>query len=198
MHAVNPSLNGDKENSIKEGNMTEDEEIMQNEITKNSEVVVRTADEFDDIESVDNSDDESCDDGENYDNVTVPFTLELRSVEVNEISNADATATTTITAADASHRSDENTNTRTTRYNLRPNCERNYSNRLNHVMDNPASTKSYDVQLLQTALHELTQTGYTKNTMKIIAHFIFTQMTVKAGIRKHSEPAVNALYNELF
>jgi hypothetical protein len=36
-----------------------------------------------------------------------------------------------------------------TRHNLRPNRRRNYSNRLGHIMDDPASNKSYDVQLLQ-------------------------------------------------
>jgi hypothetical protein len=36
------------------------------------------------------------------------------------------------------------------RYNLRPGRERNYQNRLRHIMDNPASSKSYNTQFLQT------------------------------------------------
>jgi hypothetical protein len=35
------------------------------------------------------------------------------------------------------------------RHNLRPNRERNYSNQLGHIMDNPAGTKSYDAQFFQ-------------------------------------------------
>ena len=84
------------------------------------------------------------------------------------------------------------------RYNLRPNRKKNYSNRLDYIIDNLASIKSYDMELLQTVLYELTQTGCAKNTMKIIAYFIFIQMTVRAGIRKHGELAVNILCNEVF
>jgi hypothetical protein len=52
------------------------------------------------------------------------------------------------------------------RYGLRPNRTRNYSNRFNHVMDKLASGQSYDVQLLQhepektTSLQEAYKRGY--------------------------------------
>jgi hypothetical protein len=93
------------------------------------------------------------------------------------------------------------------RYGLRPNRTRNYSNRFDHVMDEPASGQSYDVQLLQhepeekpslrEAVHDMNVMGSTIKVFEYITGFIMTQMTAKAGIKKHGQVAVDALFQEL-
>jgi hypothetical protein len=118
------------------------------------------------------------------------------------------------------------------RYNLRANRERTYDNRLAHSMDNPESSKSYDVQFLQhgASPHQgrgdaesdtsgsydpefLKQGAAVKPTLRetvevfkasgskaevhnYITDFIMTQMTAKAGIKKHGKVAIDALYTE--
>jgi hypothetical protein len=74
-------------------------------------------------------------------------------------------------------------------HNLRPNRQRNYSNRLGHITDEPASNKSYDVQLLQDgggkgpalpeAVQEMQDTGSTGNVLKCMAGIMMMQMTAK-------------------
>jgi hypothetical protein len=93
-----------------------------------------------------------------------------------------------------------------TRHNLRPNRRRNYSNRLWHIMDDPASNKSYDVHLLQEdggkipelreAVQEMQETGSNTNVLKCMTGIMMMQMTAKAGIKKHGQIAVEALFNE--
>jgi hypothetical protein len=91
-------------------------------------------------------------------------------------------------------------------HNLRPNRRRTYSTRLGHIMDEPASNKSYDVQLLQDysgkapelreAVQEMQNTGSTANVLKCMTGIIMMQMTAKAGIKKHRQIAVDALFQE--
>jgi hypothetical protein len=93
-----------------------------------------------------------------------------------------------------------------TRHNLSPNRRRNYSNCLGHIMDDPASNKSYDVQLLQEdggkipelqeAVQEMQETGSNPNVLKCMTCIMMMQMTAKAGIKKHGQIAVEALFNE--
>jgi hypothetical protein len=92
------------------------------------------------------------------------------------------------------------------RYGLRPNRTRNYSNPFDHVMDEPASGQSYDAQLLQhepedkpslrEAVHDMNVTGSTIKVFEYVTGFIMTQMTAKAGIKKHGQVAVDALFQE--
>jgi hypothetical protein len=92
------------------------------------------------------------------------------------------------------------------RDNLRPNRRRNYSNRLRHIMNDPESNKSYDVQLLQEdggkipevreAVQEMQETGSNTNVLKCMTGIMMMQMTAKAGIKKHGQIAVEALFNE--
>jgi hypothetical protein len=90
------------------------------------------------------------------------------------------------------------------RHNLRSNRERDYSNRLGHIMDNPANNKSYDTQFLQNgevgentlrkAVLELQNTGSNTKVFKYVTGFMMTQMTAKAGIKKHGQVAIDALF----
>jgi hypothetical protein len=118
------------------------------------------------------------------------------------------------------------------RHNLRPNRAPNYSNRLDHVMDKPANTKSYDAQFLQhgdddtvpplmprpvyppdsdkfadgdapdtlrEAVQHMQRTG-TKDSkdgvLKCITGIMMLQMSAKAGIKKHGQAAIDALFQE--
>jgi hypothetical protein len=74
-------------------------------------------------------------------------------------------------------------------------------------MDNPASTKIYDTQMLQQhddheeptlrqAVQEMQQTGSNESVYKSVSGFIMTQMTAKAGIKKHGKVAIDALFDE--
>ena len=72
-------------------------------------------------------------------------------------------------------------------YNLRANREPNY-NRFNHTIDNPDNSKSYGSQFL---LHHAKD-----ETEELLTGFIFSQMSARAGIQKHGQPAIDALYIE--
>jgi hypothetical protein len=73
-------------------------------------------------------------------------------------------------------------------------------------MDDPASNKSYDVQLLQEdggkilelpeAVQEMQETGSNTNVLKCMTGIMMMQITAKAGIKKHRQIAVEALFNE--
>ena len=85
-------------------------------------------------------------------------------------------------------------------YNLRTNRERSYSHRLDHNMDDPPNSKSYEqsssfVQL-QTATEQYFSDGNVKPLQRAVTGFIFNQMSAKAGIKKHGRRAVEVLYNE--
>jgi hypothetical protein len=96
------------------------------------------------------------------------------------------------------------------RHNLRPNCTRDYSHRLGHVMDDPASTQSYDAQLFQhdkpdndnepttlrKAVQEMQRTGANHDVLKCLTGIMMTQMSAKAGIKKHGQVANDTLFEE--
>jgi hypothetical protein len=73
-------------------------------------------------------------------------------------------------------------------------------------MDDPASNKSYNVQLLQEdggkilklreAVQEMQETGSNTNVLKCMTCIMMMQMTAKAGIKKHGQIAVEALFKE--
>jgi hypothetical protein len=66
-------------------------------------------------------------------------------------------------------------------YNLRPNRARDYSHRFDQQIDNPHH------QLLQDSLHA---------EWKDVFGFVMHQMTATAGIKKHGETAVRAMFKE--
>ena len=62
-------------------------------------------------------------------------------------------------------------------------------------MDNPHSNKSYDVQILQDSVSHMQGNGDTQLVFKHLVGIIMTQMSAKAGIKKHGKEAVTALFN---
>jgi hypothetical protein len=92
------------------------------------------------------------------------------------------------------------------RYNLRPNWARDYSNRLSHATDNPVNTQSYETQFLQygdgnapamrETVKEMQRTGSNSDVLKCVTGIVMMQMTAKAGIKKHGQVAIDALFNE--
>jgi hypothetical protein len=76
--------------------------------------------------------------------------------------------------------------------------ERSYGHRFASEMHNPESGKSYKgTQVFQRAVSEIhassVLTGATKHA---ITGYLMTQMTAKAGIKKHGEAAVQAMFKE--
>jgi hypothetical protein len=73
-------------------------------------------------------------------------------------------------------------------------------------MDNPANNKSYVAQFLQNgevgaptlqnAVMEMQSTGSNVEVFKYVTGFMMTQMTAKAGIKKHGQIAIDALFQE--
>jgi len=89
-----------------------------------------------------------------------------------------------------------NENPNANRYNLRSDRGRTYDYRLDHQMDDPENSKSYEsgVQMLQQAADSMHETP--NNIYKYICRHIMTQMTATAGIKKHGQVAVDALLQE--
>ena len=82
-------------------------------------------------------------------------------------------------------------------YNLRTNRNLDYSHRLDHKMDSPISGQQYaHFSCLQAAWDETVRTGSASHVHRYVTHFMMTQMTAKAGIRKHGQAAINALMKE--
>jgi hypothetical protein len=91
---------------------------------------------------------------------------------------------------------DTNKDLGSNRWNLRSNRGRSYDHRLDHQMDDPVSSKSYEsgVQMLQQAADKMDE--LLDNIYKYIFGHIMTQMTATAGIKKHGQAAVDALLQE--
>ena len=77
-------------------------------------------------------------------------------------------------------------------YNLRSDRGRSYGHQLDHQMDDPVSSKSYEsgVQMLQQAADKMDASH--DDIYKYIFGHIMTQMTATAGIKKHGQVAVDA------
>jgi hypothetical protein len=94
------------------------------------------------------------------------------------------------------------------RYSLRPNQARNYSHRLGHIMDDLASATSCDAQFLQQdndkdapttlqeSIQEMQRMGSNHEVLQHITGIVMTQMSAKAGIRKHGQVAIDAWFEE--
>jgi Reverse transcriptase (RNA-dependent DNA polymerase) len=72
------------------------------------------------------------------------------------------------------------------RYNLRPSRQRSYDHRLDHIMDEQVTSKSYEppTQLLQ------------RSTQQTVTAYVLTQMSAAAGIKLYGQPAVDAILKE--
>ena len=57
------------------------------------------------------------------------------------------------------------------------------------------ATKRYDIRFLRRALSKIDDTK--NDVFEYCCHFLFNQMTADAGIRKHGQVAIDALYKEL-
>jgi hypothetical protein len=103
----------------------------------------------------------------------------------------------------------DDTPARRPRHNLRQNRSRDYIHRLGHIMDDPASTKSYDdtqffqhseaddkPTTLQDAVEDMQRTGDNHDILKGITGLIMTQMLAKAGIKKHGQVAIDEFFKE--
>jgi hypothetical protein len=144
------------------------------------------------------SDNENEDDG-NVDNDT--YMQDNGDIGRDELENDSDAAEEQTLPEEEEGRSENNG-----RYNLRPKRDRNYDNRFANSMDNPSSSKSYDAQFLQQeeskttslqdAVMDMQNGGPDTNVVKCITGFIMTQMSAKAGIKKHGKAAVEALFQE--
>ena len=82
-------------------------------------------------------------------------------------------------------------------YNLRSNRTPDFSHRLDHQMDSPTSSQQYmHFSCLQAAWDETIRTGTASHVHRYVTHYMMTQMSAKAGIRKHGQAAINALMKE--
>ena len=82
------------------------------------------------------------------------------------------------------------------RYSLRPHRDRTYDHFLSHQMDDPVSSESYTgIQLFQH-LATLGTPEEQRQNSRHFAHFMFTQMSAKVGLRKHGQRAFDALLKE--
>jgi len=81
-------------------------------------------------------------------------------------------------------------------YNLWSDRGISYGHQLDHQMDDPVSSKSYEsgVQTLQQAANKMDES--LDDIYKNIFGHIMTQMTATAGIKKHGQAAVDALLQE--
>jgi len=86
---------------------------------------------------------------------------------------------------------DANEDLGTNRYNLRSNRGRAYGHRLDHQMDDPVSSKSYEsgVQMLQQAADKMDES--LDKIYKYIFGPMMTQIAATAGIKKHGQAAVD-------
>ena len=88
-------------------------------------------------------------------------------------------------------------NPQTHSYDLRSNRTPDYSHRLDHQMDSPTSSQQYaHFSCLQAAWDETVRTGSSTHVHRYITHYMMTQMSARAGIRKHGQAAINALMKE--
>jgi len=91
----------------------------------------------------------------------------------------------------------DNTNdTNDNRYNLRSSRDRPYSHCFDHQMDKPESSQSYEagIQLFQDAVETIAESP--TDVYKYIYGPVITQMSAMAGIKKHGQPAIDALLAE--
>jgi hypothetical protein len=72
------------------------------------------------------------------------------------------------------------------RYKLRPDRNRKYAHRLDHIMDHPPDNKSYDTptQFLQ------------HSTKRVLTAYVLTQMSAAKGIKFYGKPAVDAIFKK--
>jgi Reverse transcriptase (RNA-dependent DNA polymerase)/Zinc knuckle len=148
-----------------------------------------------------------------FDNNDNDDNVEFYEAEVNDEPNGETDYGANQPETAEYDNADDNVNahddvSETPRYNLRPDRTRSYGNRLGHIMDNPASSKSYDVSqflqngykeeasTLRAAVQEMQLSGQNNGVLKCITGVVMMQMTAKAGIKKHGQVAIDALFEE--
>jgi hypothetical protein len=160
---------------------------------RDDDIEVQVEDVFDEDDDTPTTNDDAEDlflnveDGSAEDDISY---TETKSEHADDIDDSDLSY-----EVETSEDDDDNEGGAPHGYNLRG-ARTNYDFRLDHVMDNPASSQSYDLQLLQTAMEDYKEDGSTTNLSRYITGFIMTQMTASAGIKKHGDVAVEALMIE--
>jgi hypothetical protein len=166
--------------------------------------VVEEPDDYDDIAPLDNNDvgvpdDEEVDDPAVFepdlDNFG-PVELDPDADEGAEANDDPGDEDPGGNAPNTNVEPDANEDSGTHWYNLRSDRGRSYGHRLDHQMDDPVSSKSYEsgVQMLQQAADKMDE--LLDNIYKYIFGHIRSQMTATAGIKKHGQAAVDALLQE--
>jgi len=122
-----------------------------------------------------------------------PYELDPDADEVAEANDDPGDKDPVGDAPNTNMEPDANEDFGTNQYNLRSDRGRSYGHQLDHHMDNPVSSKSYEsgVQMLQQAADKMDES--VDDIYKYIFGHIMTQMTATAGIKKHGQAAVDAL-----
>jgi hypothetical protein len=172
--------------------------------TKPDNDVAEEPDDYNDIEPFDN-DDVGVPDDDEVDDPAVfepdpddfgPDELDPDAEEGAEANNDPGDEDPGGDAPDTNMEPDADEDMGTNWYNLRSDRGRSYGHRLNHQMDDPVSSKSYEsgVQMLQQAADKMDES--LDDIYKYIFGHIMTQMTATAGIKKRGHAAVDALLQE--
>jgi hypothetical protein len=166
--------------------------------------VVEEADDYNDIEPLDN-DDVGVPDDDEVDDPAVfepdpddfgPAELDHDADEGAEANDDPGVEDPGGDAPNTNEEPDANKDSGTNWYNLRSNRGRSYGHQLDHQMDDPVRSKSYEsgVQLLQQEANKMDES--LDNIYKYIFGHIMTHTTATAGVKKHGEAAVDALLQE--
>ena len=83
-------------------------------------------------------------------------------------------------------------------YNFRPRAKVEYTNIYDHIVDDEINDQNHDMQLLQDDAIEMNEGRPTRLVFKHLTSIILTQMSVKAGIKKHGKSSIDALYDDFF
>ena len=171
------------------------------EPTEPNNDVAEEPDDYDGIEHLDNNDvgvpdDDEVDDHTNFEPDPDDFQPDVPDPDADEGAEAhdnpgnDAPGANNTAHNQRSVEPDANKDLGTNHYNLRSDRGRSYGHRLDHQMDDPVSSKSYEsgVQMLQQAADKMDES--LDNIYKYIFGHIMTQMTATAGIKKHGQAAV--------
>lgn len=123
------------------------------------------------------------------DNVNAALHADAEMLFLNSETNEDDHTRST----DPEQRSNDDTGTNTAPASNTRHATHSYTCTLAHSMDNPASSQSYDAQMLhQTAVDDFDSTGSTVKVNRYITGFLMNQMTAIKGIKKHEQLTMHA------
>ena len=93
--------------------------------------------------------------------------------------------------------SEDKESTGQTGYNLRGNRSRSYDHRFIATMENPASSQSYeDSNSTEHNMFQINATSRPTEEERILHGWVMTQMSARAGIRRFSDAARDAMHRE--